>query len=154
MRQNFTRFARNSRAGSPGPFNPPVTANSWFGVRVCPARGQKNLGACLKIKEGAAARDCAYGIRLADKSFVARKFQTSGTVVRTALNNAALNLRMGTVQMAGVRAPARPRVVPSPRRRLAVAIQFEPPQPVIIRHIAQNLGNSVTETRQIQNQRA
>lgn len=74
-------------------------------------------------------------------------------MVRTPADNAALNLRMATMQLAGLRIPPRVRTVPTLRRRLPVTVISEPPQPVIIRHVGQNLGSRVSETRPPQNRR-
>jgi hypothetical protein len=93
-----------------------------------------------------------HGTRIADKSFVARKFQASGTV-RGAADFAAMNLRMATMQLAGMRVPPRVRTVPSLRRRLTVTEVSDPPQPIIIRHVVQNVGRQVNETRPIQSPR-
>jgi len=98
-------------------------------------------------------RQETYGTRLADKSFVAKKFQTSGTMVRNAADFAAMNLRMATMHLSGMRIPPRVRTVPSLRLRLSVAIISEPPQSVIIRQVAPNLDSPVTETRPSQSQR-
>jgi hypothetical protein len=84
--------------------------------------------------------------------FVAKKFHAPG-MVRTAADSAALNLRMATMQLSGLRVPPRIRTVPTLRRRLPVTAISEPPQPVIIRHVRQNLGSSVSETRPIQSPR-
>lgn len=94
-----------------------------------------------------------YGIRIAHQPFVARKFQALGLTVRSAADSAAMNLRMATMQMAGMRLPPRVRTLPTLRRRLTVAVVPDPPRTVIIRHAGQNLGSSINETRPIQNQR-
>jgi hypothetical protein len=83
---------------------------------------------------------------------VARKFHTSGSV-RSAADVAAMNLRMATMQLSGMRVPPRVRTVPTLRRRLQVTMITEPPATVIIRQSGQNLGNSVTGRRQIQSPR-
>ena len=56
---------------------------------------------------------------------------------------AAINLRMATIQLAGLRVPPRARKVPAVRRRLPVTIFTEAAQPVIIRQALQNLGSAV-----------
>ena len=84
--------------------------------------------------------------------FVARKFHASG-MVRTAVDSAALNLRMATMQLAGLRIPPRVRTVPTLRRRLPVTFVPESAQPVIMRHASQNLGSPVTETQPAQSPR-
>ena len=61
-------------------------------------------------------------------------------MVRTVSDNAAANLRMATMQLAGLRVPPRVRTVPPLRRKLPVTAVNEPVQPVIIRHVRQNLG--------------
>ena len=84
--------------------------------------------------------------------FVARKFHASG-MVRTAVDSAALNLRMATMQLVGLRIPPRVRTVPTLRRRLTVTFVPEAAQPVIMRHASQNLGSPVTETQPAQSPR-
>ena len=84
--------------------------------------------------------------------FVARKYHASG-LVRTASDSAAMNLRMATMQLAGLRIPPRVRTVPMLRRRLAVVFVTESTQPVIMRHIAPNLGSPVTEMQPTQSPR-
>ena len=83
---------------------------------------------------------------------VARKFHASG-MVRNAVDSAALNLRMATMQLAGLRIPPRVRTVPTLRRRLPVTFVPESAQPVIMRHASQNLGSPVTETQPTQSPR-
>jgi hypothetical protein len=56
---------------------------------------------------------------------------------------AAINLRMATIQLAGLRVPPRARKIPTVRRRLPVTIFPGVVQPVIIRHAFQNLGSAV-----------
>lgn len=94
------------------------------------------------------------GIRIADKSFVAKKFHVLGMVLRDATETTAVNLRNIPVQMAGMRVPPRVRTIPSLRRRLPVTVISEPPQTINIRQVAPNLGSRVNQTRQIQNQLA
>ena len=72
-------------------------------------------------------------------------------MVRPAADNAAMNLRMATMQLAGLRIPPRVRTVPPLRRRLPVTTVVEPVQPVNIRHVRQNLGTPVAEPRLVQN---
>jgi hypothetical protein len=84
--------------------------------------------------------------------FVAKKFHASG-MVRNAVDSAALNLRMATMQLAGLRIPPRVRTVPTLRRRLPVTFVPESAQPVIMRHASQNLGSPVTETQPTQSPR-
>jgi hypothetical protein len=55
---------------------------------------------------------------------------------------AAINLRMATIQLAGLRVPPRARKVPAVRRRLPVTIFPQTAQPVIIRQALQNLGSA------------
>ena len=74
--------------------------------------------------------------------------------MRDAGNGAAMNLRMATMHMAGIGLPPRVRAIPTLRRRLPITIITEPPETVIIRHVAHNLDNNVNETRQIQSRRA
>ena len=66
---------------------------------------------------------------------------------------AAINLRMAMIQLAGGRAPAGARKVPTLRRRLPVTILPIAPQPVIIRHVLQNVGSPVSETQPSQSLR-
>ena len=75
-------------------------------------------------------------------------------MVRNAFNSAESNLRMATMQLAGLRLPPRIRTVPTLRRRLPVEFVAETAQPVIMRHIGQNLGSPVTETQPTQSPRA
>ena len=93
-----------------------------------------------------------YGTRVALVYFVAKKFHAPG-LVRNAADSAAMNLRMATLQLSGLRVPPRIRTVPNLRRRLPVTAISEPPQPVIIRHVGQNLGSPVSETRPPQSPR-
>jgi hypothetical protein len=86
-------------------------------------------------------------------NFVARKFHASGSVVRSAADTAAANLRIATMQLTGMRVPPRVRSVPLLRRRLEVTVTAEPPQPVIIRHAAPNLDTPAEKPRPVQNQR-
>ncbi len=81
---------------------------------------------------------------------VARKYQITGMMARSAADSAAMNLRTATLQMAGINLPPRVRPIPPLRRRLPVTIITDPPETVIIRHIAQSLDTSVIERRQIQ----
>lgn len=74
-------------------------------------------------------------------------------MVRNAADSAAMNLRMATMQLAGLRIPPRVRTVPVLRRRLPVTMISESAQPVIIRHVSQNLGSPVSETRPPQSPR-
>ena len=74
-------------------------------------------------------------------------------MVRNVADVAAMNLRMATMQLAGLRIPPRVRTVPVLRRRLPVTMLAEAAQPVVIRHTSQNLGSPVTETRPTQSPR-
>ena len=91
------------------------------------------------------------GIRIADKSFVAKKFHVLGMVLRNATETTTMNLRNLPMQMAGMRVPPRVRTIPSLRRRLPVTVISEPPQTVDIRRVVPNMDNRVNQTRQIQN---
>jgi hypothetical protein len=84
-----------------------------------------------------------------DTSLVARKLHRA-EVPRDAAQMAAINLRMATIQLAGLRVPPRARKIPTVRRRLPVTILPTMEQPVIIRHVLQNLGSVVSETRPAQ----
>ena len=88
-----------------------------------------------------------------DKLFVAKKFHASGTV-RSAVDIAAINLRMATLQLSGMRVPPRVRKVPALRRRLYVTMITDPPVTVIIRQAGQKMDSAVTGTRQTQSPRA
>ena len=74
-------------------------------------------------------------------------------MVRSSADTAALNLRIATMQLSGLRVPPRVRTVPALRRRLRVEVISEPPQPVIIRHVRQNLGTGISETQPSQSPR-
>ena len=87
-----------------------------------------------------------------DTFLVARKFHASG-MVRSATDNAAMNLRMATMQLAGLRLPPRVRTVPRLRQRLPVVFVSESALPVKIRHTSQNVGSPISETRPTQNPR-
>ena len=67
---------------------------------------------------------------------------------------AAINLRMATIHLAGLRVPPRVRKIPTVRRRLPVTMFPQEVQPVIIRHALQNLGSAVSETQPAQSPRA
>jgi hypothetical protein len=97
--------------------------------------------------------DKNHGIRIADKSFVARKFHTSGLIARTAVDSAALNLRMATMHLAGLRVPPRVRTIPNVRRRLPVTIISGVPEVVAIRHSVQTLGSQMNQTPALRDQR-
>lgn len=84
--------------------------------------------------------------------FVAKKFHALGMVLN-ASDNAAMNLRMAMMQLRGVRIPPRVRTVPMLRQRLPVTFVSETVQPVIMRHLGQNLGSPVTGTRPSQSPR-
>jgi len=84
--------------------------------------------------------------------FVARKFHASG-MVRNATDNAAMNLRMATMQLAGLRIPPRVRTVPRVRQRVPVVFVSASTRPVKIRHTSQNVGSPISETRPTQNPR-
>jgi hypothetical protein len=83
---------------------------------------------------------------------VAKKFNALGMVCNAA-DNAAMQLRLATMQLAGLRIPPRVRTVPMMRRRLPVVFVPESTQPVKIRHTSQNLGSPVNETRPSQSPR-
>jgi hypothetical protein len=87
-----------------------------------------------------------------DTFAVARKFHTSG-IARSAADIAVTNLRMATMQMAGMRIPPRVRTVPTLRRRLSVAFVAASAEAVIMRHVTQNLGSPATETQPTQSPR-
>ena len=73
--------------------------------------------------------------------------------MHTAAEVAAMNLRMATIPLAGLRVPPRVRKVPTVRRRLPVTIIPDSAQSVIIRHASQDLGTAVTEPQPVQIQR-
>jgi hypothetical protein len=87
-----------------------------------------------------------------DTFSVARKYDISMRV-QAAAEVAGINLRMGTIPLAGLRLPPRVRKIPTVRRRLPVTIIADTAQSVIIRHTNQNLGSPVTEPHPIQIQR-
>ena len=93
-----------------------------------------------------------YGTRIANLFGVARKFHSLG-IIRPTADGAALDLRVATPPLPGLRLPPRVRKVPVLRRRVAVTAIAQPPQPVIIRHVRPNLGSAVSETQLIQSQR-
>ena len=64
-----------------------------------------------------------------------------------------MNLRMATMQLAGIRVPPRVRTIPPVRRRLPVEIVSGPPQAVNIRHTVPNLDTAPAQNRSRQNQR-
>ena len=74
-------------------------------------------------------------------------------MVRNAADGAAMNLRMATMQLAGLRIPPRARTVPMLRRRLPVVFVSESARPVKMRHVSQNLGSPVSGTQPIQSPR-
>jgi hypothetical protein len=73
---------------------------------------------------------------------MARKFQIAGSS-RADAAIAAINLRMATIQLAGLRVPPRAGKIPAVRRRLPVTVFPGAARPVIIRHALQNLGGAV-----------
>jgi hypothetical protein len=95
-----------------------------------------------------------HGIRIADKPFVARKFHTAGTMLRSAPDSAAMNLRMATMQITGMRVPPRVRTIPHVRRRIPITMVNEPAEVVVVRQAVHNLGNTIHKARLIQDQRA
>ncbi len=70
-----------------------------------------------------------------------------------AADNAAMQLRLVTMQLPGLRIAPRARTVPMLRRRLPVAFVPGSNRPVKIRHTSQNLGSPVTETQPTQSPR-
>lgn len=83
---------------------------------------------------------------------MAKKINALG-IVCNAANNAAMQLRLAPLPLAGLRVGPRIRTVPMLRRRLPVAFVPESTQPVKIRHPRQNLGSPVNETRPSQSPR-
>ncbi len=74
--------------------------------------------------------------------------------MRSATDSAAMNLRMATMQLVGMRIPPRVRTIPPLRRRLAIAMVTDSPQEVIIRQAVHNVDTSLNGTQPTQNQRA
>ena len=87
-----------------------------------------------------------------DTLLVARKYSNSVSL-HVPAGVAAMNLRMATIPLAGLRVPPRVRKVPTVRRRLPVTIIPDSAQSVIIRHASQNLGSAVSEPQPVQIQR-
>jgi hypothetical protein len=73
-------------------------------------------------------------------------------MTRSPVDNAAMNLRLATMQMTGMRVPPRVRTIPHIRRRLSVTIISSPAETVIIRQAAPNLDTSF-QSRPVQDQR-
>jgi len=118
--------------------------------QILPAKNRREL--FCRNRRGAGSGRPFHGIRIAHPWTVAKKFQAPENV-RTAVNTAALNLRIATMQLAGLRIPSRVRTVPPLRRRLSVITISDPAQAVIIRHVRQNLGTPVAEPQLVQSQR-
>jgi len=74
-------------------------------------------------------------------------------MVRNAIAAPAMDYRMATMQMPGLRIPPRVRTIPSVRRRLPVAVICDPPLPMNIRHVVQNMDSQGDASRPTQNQR-
>ncbi len=74
-------------------------------------------------------------------------------MIRNAVDGPAMNSRMATTQMTGMRIPPRVRTIPSVRRRLPVTVVSDPSVPVIIRHVVQKMDTPITEAHPVQNQR-
>lgn len=74
--------------------------------------------------------------------------------MRSATDTAAMNLRMATMQLVGMRIPPRVRTIPQLRKRLPITVVTDSPQAVIIRQSVHNVDTSLNETQPIQNQRA
>jgi hypothetical protein len=95
-----------------------------------------------------------HGIRIAEKSFVARKFHALGITPRTPADSAVMHLRMVTQQLTGIRVPPRVRNIPNVRRRLTVTVISEPPMVVIVRQRVHNMDTPITKARPVRDQRA
>jgi len=63
---------------------------------------------------------------------------------------AALNVRVTALQFAAIGVPPRAKRIHQPRRRLQIEGFSDIVQPVIIRHVRQNVGSVVSETRPVQ----
>jgi hypothetical protein len=85
--------------------------------------------------------------------FVARKYQVRALGVAAMAEASVANLRLSKGQTAAAAFSARVKKLPSPRRRLPVAVFYEPVTTVKIRHIGSNLGSVLGETQPVQNQR-
>jgi len=70
--------------------------------------------------------------------------------VWTAADAVSLNLRAAMITLAGLHIPPLIRTIPMLRRRLPVTIFPQNPQPVIIRHVLQNLGSTAGEIQPMQ----
>ena len=86
-------------------------------------------------------------------TFVARKFHNP-EVSPTTAQIAAINQRLTAIQLAGLHIPSRARKIQNVRRRLPVTMIPAHPFLVKMRHVHQDLGNAVSETQPVQNQRA
>jgi hypothetical protein len=95
-----------------------------------------------------------HGIRLASGSFVAKKFHAPGLSTRSSAESAALNLRMATMQLMGMRANPRVRTIPMVRRRLPVDFICETPEVISIRHSVQTLDTTIREAQPIRERRS
>ena len=71
----------------------------------------------------------------------------------TAFDGAEMNLRMATMQLAGMRLPPRVKTIPSVRRRLPVTDVSDPPQAVKIRQAVPNVDRAIIGNRPPQSQR-
>lgn len=74
-------------------------------------------------------------------------------MLRTMADTAAMNLRMATMQLAGMRIPPRVRTIPSLRRRLPVTMISDPPETIVIRHAVQNMDSPVSKAQSAHSQR-
>jgi hypothetical protein len=85
---------------------------------------------------------------------VAKKFHASGLSARSPAENAAMHLRMATMQLMGMRANPRVRSIPIVRRRIPVEIIREAPEVINIRHSVQTLDTTISEAQPIREQRS
>jgi len=90
--------------------------------------------------ENQGSREVFFWHTSCNQPLVARKFQARESFP-VAAKIAALNLRMATIQLDGMRDVPRVRKISAVRRRLPVTVVPGFHQEVIIRHIGQNLDN-------------
>jgi hypothetical protein len=80
---------------------------------------------------------------------VARKYY-SPISTRSTLENAAVNLRLATLQLAKLRFSSTLKKIQPPRKLMAVAFVTQPTQEIKIRHAIQNLGSFTEKPRTVQ----
>lgn len=85
---------------------------------------------------------------------MAKKFHAPGLSTRSPAESAAMNLRMATKQLMGMRANPRVRTIPNLRRRLPVEFNSETPEVINIRHSVQTLDTAISEAQPIRERRS